>query len=162
MTSLSRKLALLRELTDRLAQAIELSTLSHKAALEGATHEEAKPENDKDTRGLEQSYLARGQALRIAEQTTELSALRSLQPKAFAPDAPVDLGALVTLEDSDGRETTYFLLPHGGGHSLDEGRVQVVTPTAPLARAVLGRQEGDETTLKLGGKVRDYAILRVE
>jgi hypothetical protein len=37
---------------------------AHADARAGATHEEAKPENDKDTRALEQSYLARGQAIR--------------------------------------------------------------------------------------------------
>ena len=46
------------------AVAADLASLqrAHRATVEGATHEEAKPENDKDTRALEQSYLARGQS----------------------------------------------------------------------------------------------------
>jgi len=40
---------------------------AQRTVVEGATHEENKPENDKDTRALEQSYLARGQAQRVVE-----------------------------------------------------------------------------------------------
>ena len=47
--------------------AADLATLekAQHATQAAATHEEAKPENDKDTRALEQSYLARGQALEL-------------------------------------------------------------------------------------------------
>ena len=56
-----------------------LATLeaAHADARAGATHEQAKPENDKDTRALEQSYLARGQAMRIETLKAGLSALRT-------------------------------------------------------------------------------------
>jgi len=61
------KQALRDELARVLAADLDVRERAHRAAREGATHEEAKPENDKDTRALEQSYLARGEALRIEE-----------------------------------------------------------------------------------------------
>ena len=61
------KPALKAELLALLGAHLETLERAHRAACEGATHEEAKPENDKDTRALEQSYLARGQAARIDE-----------------------------------------------------------------------------------------------
>jgi hypothetical protein len=47
----------------------ELAVIAKAAedAQRAATHEESKPENEYDTRGLERSYLARGQAQRAAE-----------------------------------------------------------------------------------------------
>jgi len=48
------------ELLALLAADLDTLERAHRATTEGATHEEAKPENDKDTRALEQSYLARG------------------------------------------------------------------------------------------------------
>ena len=48
------------ELLAVLAAQLAVADRAHQASLEGATHEEAKPENNKDTRALEQSYLARG------------------------------------------------------------------------------------------------------
>src|SRR3984957_19944196 len=56
------------ELLALLTADLETLERAHRATREGATHEEAKPENDKDTRALEQSYLARGQAARLEAQ----------------------------------------------------------------------------------------------
>src|SRR5689334_1747458 len=83
----------------------------------GATHPEAKPENDKDTRALEQSYLARGQALRVAELNDDLQLLRTLPLRSFGPSDPVAVGALVTLE-SEKDTRCVFLVPRGGGNEV--------------------------------------------
>lgn len=151
------------ELRDALAQLVEadLSTAerAQRAAAEGATDEEAKPENDKDTRALEQSYLARGQAQRVDELRTALGLVRSMPIRDFGDEAPIALGALVTAS-VDEAERSYFIAPGGGGAEL-EGGVQVVTPSSPLGRALLGRREGDETELGAGGRTRLIEITRV-
>src|SRR5271163_799711 len=84
---LPSKTALKDELVRILAADLEVRERAHKAALEGATHEEAKPENDKDTRALEQSYLARGQAARIQELREGLTAVEALLLRDFAGKA---------------------------------------------------------------------------
>ena len=61
------KSSLRDELLGRLRAELDQLEAAHRSALEGATHEESKPENSKDTRALEQSYLARGQALRVTD-----------------------------------------------------------------------------------------------
>jgi transcription elongation GreA/GreB family factor len=161
MPSPTRKQALVAELIQRLTEALDGAQRSHRAAIEGATHEQAKPENDKDTRGLEQSYLARGQALRIAEQTAQLATVNALQLRALPGDAPIDIGALVTLEEGD-RTQSYLILPYGGGLVLEGGAVQVVTPAAPICRAMIGKQVGDETVLSIGGRRRELVVVAVE
>lgn len=157
----TRKQALLAELIQRLSEALEVAQRSHRAAVEGATHEQAKPENDKDTRGLEQSYLARGQALRIADQTAQLAILKAMSLRPLSNDAAGDVGTLVTLEEDD-KLQRYLILPHGGGLVLDDGAVQVVTPSAPICRAMIGKHVGDETVLTLGGKKRELVVDAIE
>jgi len=73
---------------------------------------------------------------------------------------PAALGALVTV-DEDGQESTLLLAPGGGGARLAGGAVQVVTPTSPLGRALLGKQAGDEVELVLAGKTRTMQVQRV-
>ena len=107
---------------------------AHRATREAATHEEAKPENDKDTRALEQSYLARGQAKRIEELRAGVADVGGLSLRDFG-GARVALGALVTVDD-DGEESTLLLAPAGGGARLGGGAVLVVTPLSPLDRAL--------------------------
>ena len=130
---------------------------AHADARAGATHEEAKPENDKDTRALEQSYLARGQAMRIE---TLKAGLASLVVMGLTPTDTVKPGALVEAEDDDGEALFYFVAPEGGGTKLKDG-VLVVTPLSPVGAALIGKREGDEVELRVAGKARLMTILRV-
>lgn len=153
------KRALKDELTAKVAAELAAAEEAQRATFLGATHEEAKPENDKDTRALEQSYLARGQAQRVEELRAALSEVRALvianKPKTAA------LGAVVTC-DEGGHAIIYFLAPHGGGTSLAGGRVQVVTPRSPIGSALVGKGEGDACELKLAGKVRELEIVAID
>jgi transcription elongation GreA/GreB family factor len=67
----------------------------------------------------------------------------------------------VTLRDVDSDAVTSSLvLPAGAGLALvvDERRVQVITPQAPLARAVMGRKAGDLVDVVIAGRARTFAI----
>jgi transcription elongation GreA/GreB family factor len=123
---------------------------------EAATHEEARPENDKDTRAVEESYLARDLKL-------ELALLRALEVRDFGEGAEVASGALVTLENEEGEVRTVLIGPAGGGLRLviDGVRVDLVTPASPLGTALLGREEGDEIDVKNAGKPRSWELVEV-
>jgi transcription elongation GreA/GreB family factor len=161
MSSLDRKRALQAELVARLASQLDAARNAHQSAIEGATHEQARAENDKDTRGLEQSYLARGHSARIADLEVAVAAVRALALRPFTEDQPVALGALVAVDD-DGRRLTYFIASHGGGETLADGTVQVVTPRSPLGVALVGKQPGDVVELRLAGRRRELEILDIE
>jgi transcription elongation GreA/GreB family factor len=154
------KSALKAELISQLTAAHEAAQRAHAAAHEGATHEEARPENDKDTRGLEQSYLARGQAQRVAELEAGLASVSALALRTFGPGAPVAMSALVSV-DEDGGEARLWLAPAGGGSVL-AGGVQVVTPGSPLGKALLGKRVDDEVELRLPGKLRSLTITAID
>ncbi len=135
------KPALKAALLERLEQDLAAARAAHQAAVEGATHSEARAENDKDTRGLEQSYLARGHAQRVVELETAVAAIGAWHARPFEHE-PVTLGALVTIEEA-GRTRVFLLAGHGGGIVLP-GEVTVLTPTSPIGRALLGRTTGDD------------------
>ncbi|MBP9087866.1 MAG: hypothetical protein KBG15_17225, partial [Kofleriaceae bacterium] len=152
----SRKVALRGLLIEALQTALASAHAAYRAAIEGATHAEAKAENSKDTRGLEQSYVARGQAQRVAELETGLATVTTMSV-APHPTGPVRIGSLAVVRDQqDGRTATYWMAPAGGGTTLldrtatDARELIVLTPQSPLGRALLTRAVGDEITLGEG------------
>lgn len=134
-----------------------------KAAVENATGEESKPENQYDTRALEASYLAAGQNARAEELARSLKNLRELPLKSFTDESPIASGALVEI-DCEGEAFTYFVLPGGAGLSVMEGsrKVQVLTPESPLGKLVIGRVAGDTFDFTRAGARKEYEILKVE
>ena len=160
MPDLPSKRALKDELIRLLTADLETLERAQQATLAGATHEQAKPENDKDTRALEQSYLARGQALRVEELRAGLAEVMSMPVRAFTEGQPAALGALVTVEEGE-EELVLFIAPHHGGATLAGGAVQVVTPKSPLGRALLGKRAGDDCDVQVAQRVRELSVIRV-
>jgi len=141
----AKKTALWQELTRRLSRELETLRRAQRETQKGATHEEAKPENDKDTRALEQSYLARGQAVRVEEMAQGLAAVIALVLRHFTDDDPIALGALVSVETAEAGAFRVLLAPAGAGERLsdDLGEVRVITAASPLGRALIGARAGD-------------------
>ncbi|MDJ0852781.1 MAG: GreA/GreB family elongation factor [Myxococcota bacterium] len=155
-----RALAALRE---RLRADLEAVSRSQQATEAGATHEETRAENAKDTRAIEAQYLARGLAERAEGLEADLFALTAFTPAAAPTDGPIGVGALVTLEDEGGATSRYLVAPVGGGQKLelDGETVQVITPTAPLARQLVGRRVDDEIRVQRPRGRSDATIVEV-
>jgi transcription elongation GreA/GreB family factor len=156
------KRALFEALRRQVSGDLERLEQSQRATVEGATHEEARPENDKDTRALESTYLARGLAERVAALENASRALSALKLRDFGGDDPVALGALVALEGDEGG-ARYFVVPAAGGRQLEHDGVTVktVTPEAPLGRALLGSYLGDEVRVRTPQGVRELELVEV-
>jgi transcription elongation GreA/GreB family factor len=161
VTSPLSKPLLREELARALASHLAVRERAYHAARDAATHDEAKPENDKDTRALEQSYLAHGEALRIEELRLAVAEVQSMAVGAVALGEPVRLGALVTTEE-DGTQALFWLAPHGGGTRLSDGAVQVLTPMSPLGGALLGKRAGDDCEILVAGKRRALTVVGVQ
>jgi transcription elongation GreA/GreB family factor len=139
------KAKLKAELLVQLEAQLAAARSAHETAVAAATHEEAKAENDKDTRGLEQSYLARGHAQRVGELENAVAVSQAFAPRAFGEGEAIALGAIAEIEE-DGKVKRLWVAPHGGGIEL-AGGITVVTPTSPLGRALLGRHVDDEVEM---------------
>jgi transcription elongation GreA/GreB family factor len=153
------KHALMRDLTAQLAAEIARAIESAERTRSGAVHEEARPENDKDTRALEASYLARGQAQRVVDLQLCLKQVSFMEVRAFGPDDAIGLSALVRVE-SEADSRWYLFAAAGGGHRLRQGALQVdvVSPESPLGRSLAGKYRGEELTLRSAGTTREYVI----
>jgi transcription elongation GreA/GreB family factor len=156
------KRALVRKVIAQLDAELELSAKSARAAHAEATDEQSKAENKYDTRGLEASYLARGQSLKAAETIEARRQLEKLTLRAFGPGDTIDLGAVVELEGAEGREC-YFLGPAAGGAEVKHERktVLVITPQSPFGRQLLGHRSGENVAVELAGSRRTYRIVTV-
>jgi hypothetical protein len=156
------KPALLQLVTEKLAEELSTMTRIAKGAASAATHEENKPENDKDMRSTEASYLARGQAERARELGRSIAMLASTPLIGFLPGEKIAASALVELRQGNS-EMLCFFLPAAGGTRvrLDAAEVQVVTPTSPLGAALLGLSEGDEAEVRTPQGTKIYEIVRV-
>ena len=156
------KRALIADLCAEISRSIAVLARAAGEAREAATHEESRPENDKDTRAIEAAYLAGAQAERARELSRTAAALTSLDLKAFGPGSTISSSALVELEH-DGELSRYFLAPQGGGMRATAGgvSVQVITPQSALGRELLGKTAGDVIEVTVQGRRREYEIVGV-
>ena len=106
---------------------------------------ESKAENKYDTLSIEQNYLADGLAKQAQVAALAAAAYEKLTLRDFAPDEPIDLGALVEIEFPGAREW-FFLGPAAGGLTIQLGNreVTVLTPESPLGSQLLDRRAGGE------------------
>jgi len=139
---LNQILAVLREELQTLTQAAQ-------GSFAAATDPDSRAENKYDTRTLEASYIARGQARRVMELQEAVQAFAALTVKSPAPAASIQLGSLATLQAPWGEEH-FFLGPFAGGTEVQfEGaEIFVITPASALGQKLAGRHPGDIILLR--------------
>jgi transcription elongation GreA/GreB family factor len=161
--ALEEKQAILDELKRQLTLSLEVMTAAARRAREAATHPEMRPENDKDTRGIEAGYLAAGQSARALEIQRALSDLSSVTLELVDEVKPFAL--VMAREETNGgvESLLFFLAPHGSGQKVkaDGREVQIVSPASPLGQALAGRRAGDFVALQAGGRTREIEIVQI-
>ncbi len=95
---------------------------------------------------------------RIAEIEDKISRAQVIDVSKLS-GAQVKFGATVTVIDEDTEEEGRYQLV--GEHEADvkEGRVSI---TSPIARAMIGKEQGDVVEVNTPGGVKAYEILKVE
>ncbi|MFH1802523.1 MAG: hypothetical protein ABH864_03655 [archaeon] len=113
-----------------------------------------------DSAKEEQGYLADSLNLRHAEKVNGAGRIRST-PLPQNPQS-VAVGTLVRLENRNGL-SDYFVLPYGGGEFIetDEGDITVVTPSAPIFKAMQGRRVGEDFVFSVRGRQITYRVLEL-
>lgn len=127
----------LRARLDRLAKAA-------RAAHAAATDPGSKAESKYDTRNLEESYLATGQARQVKELGETLRVFENLKLRDFSNSEGIGAGALVEV-DRDGAKLQFLLAPASGGLEIEyKGReITLLSPESPLYQNLLGKRAGD-------------------
>lgn len=149
---------------DKLAVDLDIAQRAAQTAYETATHEENIAENKYDTLGLEASYLAAGQARRVEEIRQALTLCQNMQLRAYDDQRGIEVGALLGLADENDRQQWLFLAPDGAVLKVDVvGQpVTVITPRSPLGKSLLGKFEGDEVEILVGGARQQFAVTEVK
>ena len=156
------KRTLIRKIVARLTEELEVYFRADQASRAEATHEQSRAENKYDTRGLEASYLARGQSKQAAEIQAAIAAFEKLDTRKFGPDESIDVGAFVELE-FNGEKTAYFIGPRAGGTEVlhQKREILVITPQSPLGEQLLGKKQGEVLKLNLAGAQNQYRVMTV-
>jgi len=95
---------------------------------------------------------------RIAELEAKLSTAEIIDVAQLTPGDKVVFGATVDLEaEDDGKRVTYTIV----GDDEADIRASRIAITSPIARALIGKSEGDVVDVTAPGGVRSYEIVAV-
>lgn len=143
------------KLKARLKQLKEVERPANAKSIEIARgHGDLSENADYDAAKNEQGLIE----ARIREVNTGLALANVIDPMTLGGEK-VMFGATVTLEDEDsGEEKTYTIV---GEHEADlkRGRIAI---TAPIARALIGKEIGDTATIKAPGGTRNVEVTGVD
>ncbi len=129
-------------------------------ARDEATNTETKAEGKYDTRATEASYLARGQAWRIAELRKLVAWLSTEAATRQLTEPIVQVGALVHLEGA--RSEWFFVAPSGGKDTEVNGQtIHVISTASPIGSAMVELQAGDAFEVDTPRGLQDYEILNI-
>jgi transcription elongation factor GreA len=94
---------------------------------------------------------------RIKEIESKLGGAQIIDPTQVKGDGKVVFGATVDLEDEDGNPVTYQIVGEDEA-DIKAGRISF---SSPVARALIGKEEGDVAEVQTPGGVREYEIVEV-
>jgi len=138
--ALSAELAALKAERPKISQEIGV------AREHGDLKENAEYHAAKEKQGLNEA--------RIAEIEDKLSRAEVIDPSTLDGDK-VKFGAIVELEDMDNGKFVTYRLVGPDESDIKEGKISI---TSPVARALVGREVGDEVSVQAPGGVRNYEV----
>ncbi|MEL6949493.1 MAG: transcription elongation factor GreA [Pseudomonadota bacterium] len=124
------------------------------AIAEAREHGDLK-ENAEYHAAKEQQSFAEG---RIQEIEAKLSNAQIIDVTSMTNNGKVIFGATVELLDLESDEQTVYQIVGEDEADIKEGRISV---GSPIARALIGKTEGDEVTVAAPAGARDYEIVEV-
>jgi transcription elongation factor GreA len=120
------------------------------ARAQGDLSENAEYEAAKDRQGFIEG--------RIAEVESKLSAAQIIDPSGLDADGRVVFGATVELEDeASGTKVTYQIV----GEDEADIKLGLVNINSPIARSLIGKEEGDVAEVQAPGGTKRYEIVGV-
>ena len=120
------------------------------ARAQGDLSENAEYEVAKDRQGFIEG--------RIQEVEGKLSACQIIDPSELNAGGRVVFGATVILEDEEsGKTVTYQIV----GEDEADIKLGLVNIGSPIARALIGKEEGDSAEVQAPGGVKHYEVVAV-
>jgi transcription elongation factor GreA len=120
------------------------------ARAQGDLSENAEYDAAKDKQGFIEG--------RILELEAKLAAAQVIDPASLQAEGRVVFGATVDLEDEDtGAKVTYQIV----GDDEADLKLGLISISSPIARALIGKSEGDVAEVQAPGGVRSVEIVGV-
>ncbi|MEO0417128.1 MAG: hypothetical protein AAF226_19505, partial [Verrucomicrobiota bacterium] len=144
--TLMNKRSVIDSLLEALREQHTRATAAAESAAEGATGDDTKAECKYDTRGLESSYLAAGQAQQATDLEMAIAKVETFDFDSSSQSSEIIPGALIEA-DRNGVTVFYLLAPGGGGikcHSNTGEEVTILGSEAPLRAHFIGLEVGDQ------------------
>jgi len=95
---------------------------------------------------------------RIAEVERRLALAQIIDPAEIDADGRIVFGATVELVDSGTQDRVTYKIVGEDEADLKQGKISVASP---IARALIGKSEGDTAEVRAPGGLREYEILAV-
>jgi transcription elongation factor GreA len=96
---------------------------------------------------------------RIAELESKLAAAQVIDPTAVEAEGRVIFGATVELEETASGEMVTYQIVGNDEADIDHGLVSI---SSPIARALIGKSEGDVASVQAPSGAREYEIISVK
>jgi len=96
---------------------------------------------------------------RIAELEAKLANAQIINPAMLDADGRCVFGATVDLEDMTNGEVVSYQIVGEDEADIKQGKISV---SSPIARALIGKRQGDVAEVQAPGGLREYEILDVK
>jgi transcription elongation factor GreA len=120
------------------------------ARAQGDLSENAEYEAAKDRQGFIEG--------RIRELESKLAAAQIIDPSSVDANGKVVFGATVQLEEEDSGEQVRYQIVGEDEADLKQGLINI---SSPIARALIGKEEGDTAEVQAPGGIKRYEIVAV-
>jgi transcription elongation factor GreA len=94
---------------------------------------------------------------RISELEAKLGNAQVIDPKLVDADGRCVFGATVDVQDEAGEKTTWQIV----GEDEADIKKSLISVVSPMARALIGKESGEEAVVQTPGGVKRYEILDV-
>ena len=121
---------------------------------EARSHGDISENADYDAAKERQGFLEG----RIKEIETKLANAQIIDPKVVDAEGRCVFGATVDLEEMKGGEPVTYQIVGDDEADIKHGKISV---SSPIARALIGKAEGDTADVQAPGGVRSYEIISV-
>ena len=120
------------------------------ARAQGDLSENAEYDAAKDRQGFIEG--------RIQEIEGKLSAAQIIDPASLDAGGKVVFGSTIELQDEDSGEKATYQIVGEDEADIKQGRVNI---GSPIARALIGKNEGDSAEVQTPGGIKRYEIIAV-
>ncbi len=135
-----------------------LKTVERPAIIQSISEARAQgdlSENAEYTAAKEKQAFTEG---RILELESKLATAQVIDPAMIDADGRIVFGATVELDDLDSGEKVIYQIVGDEEANIEQGLISV---SSPLARALIGKYEGDVASVQAPSGVREYEVVGI-